>query len=236
MIEEIFPLVCEKVRCAHERLHFFRGHDHNHTFRVAEMAYRIALHEWNDEDVAESAALAGVCHDAGHIMQKVLHACKIAVTDSAIADLVHAWLISEDLFPADKEEIVSAVLEHGKANGDQDSKVLIALKDADRVVNLALDLVIRAGQHYHDLPAVDFEHFLDDPDASYQAPKSVLRDIDYALEWTDKKSPHHIRTSLGRKIGESRATVLRNFLLILQRQLKEEGLLQHIKENDLCGL
>jgi hypothetical protein len=236
MIEEKYPLVCEKIRHAHERLRFFEGHDYNHALRVAEIAYRIALCEWDDKDVAELAALAGLCHNADHVMQKVLRAGKITVTDSTIADLAHTWLVPEDLSTTDKDEIVSAVLKHGKANSDQDSKVLIALKDADRVVNLAFDLVIRAGQHYHDIPAVDFEHFLDDPDATYQKPKSVLRDIAYALEWVDKKSPHHIRTSLGRKIGEGRATVLRNFLLVLHEQLKEEELLRHIPENDLRGL
>jgi len=231
MIREMFLYVFEAVLYTHKRFGLIGGHDTHHALRVAEMAYKIAIGEWNDEHIAKLAALAGLCHNADRVIQKKLKIGKQSTPDKEVENLVIYWLgLLEELSLTDRREIISTVLKHECANSEQDSNVLIALRDADRVVNLELDLVIRSGQHYHKLPAVDFEHFIDDPSATYQEPRSVLRDIAYALEWMDEKSPYCIRTSLGRKFGEERATELRRYTDTLRKQLEETGLLKQHKQ------
>jgi len=231
MIKEMFPDAFAEVFFSHRQFKLSGGHDIYHAIRVAETAYRIAINEWNNEHVAQLAGLAGLCHNADRVAQKMLNFGRQPVPEQEIKILITFWLGNEGgLSPGDLREVINAVLKHENQNSKQDSKVLIALRDADRVVNLDLDLVIRSGQHYHDVPAVDFEHFLDDPNATYSEPRSSLRDIAYALDWVDEKSPYCICTSFGRKLGEERAIALRGFIDTLRKQLEETGLLSARKE------
>lgn len=228
MDKKNFLLVDEAVRFTHKRFKIYGGgHDFYHALRVAKTAHGITMDEWSDDGVAQLAALAGLCHNADRVLQKKLCIDINAVPDDEVKKLVFFWLSSADLSFTDRQEIIAAVMHHENKNDEQDSRVLIALADADRVVNLELDLVIRAGQCYHNIPAVDFDHFLDDPEATFREPRSVLREIAYMLEWMDEKSPFHIRTSLGRKLGKERATALQDFVNTLKGQLQETGLLQH---------
>ncbi|MBI2523850.1 hypothetical protein HYW11_01365 [Candidatus Peregrinibacteria bacterium] len=112
-------------------------------------------------------------------------------------DLVEYW-VGDVVGPKEVRQVVDAVLRHDAKNSPGDSRVLVALMDADRVVNLDVDLFPRSGQYYHDLPVVDYRHFLSDPEATYQNPESVLRDIAYSLDWADPKSPVCVRTRLGK--------------------------------------
>lgn len=96
--------------------------------------------------------------------------------------------------------------------------------DADRVVNLDADLFPRSGQYYHDLPVVDYKYFLDDQEATYRSPKSVLRDIAYSLDWADPSSPVCVRTRLGKKMAGERVKIFRTFFDALKLQLAEEGM------------
>lgn len=230
MIKEMFSLAFQAVLFTHKHFELSGGHDIYHALRVAETAYRIAIGEWDDEHIARLTALAGLCHNADRVIQKKLNVGRQPVSDLEVKNLIISWLYSEVMSINDKKEVIDAVLKHEDKSSEQDSQILIALRDADRVVNLDLDLVIRSGQHYHDVPAVDFEHFLDDPNATYSEPRSSLRDIAYALDWVDENSPYCIRTSFGKKLGEERAVALRWFIDTLRKQLEETGLLLARKE------
>ena len=219
----MFPLVVETVFLTHKRFGLFGGHDAYHALRVAEIGYKIAIEEWGNERVARMVALAGLCHNADRVAQKKLGIGRETPPDDEVKTIISFWLDSEsEIIPlTDRTEITRAVLEHGGGNSEQDSRVVIALRDADRVVNLELDLPIRSGQHYHDIPAVDFEYFLVNPTATYREPGSALRDIAYALDWVDEKSPFCICTATGRRLGRERADALRWFIDTLQKQLRD---------------
>lgn len=225
MIKEMFPRTFGAVSASHKQFELSGGHDIYHALRVAETAYKIAIKEWHDRRIARLAALAGLCHNADRVIQKKLNIGRQPVPDKVIAVLVAHWLQNENMSLSELDKVVNAVMKHEDKNSRRDSKVLIATRDADRVVNLDLDLVIRSGQHFHDVPAVDFVYFLDDPSATYSEPKSSLRDIAYALEWVDEKSPYCIRTSFGKKLGEERAVALRWFINTLLKQLEKTGML-----------
>ncbi|MDD4628695.1 MAG: hypothetical protein PHE68_04875 [Candidatus Peribacteraceae bacterium] len=188
---------------------------------MGEVAHQIASDEWGEDRLSFIAGIAGLCHNADRVIQKQLNVGRRDVPRESVVASVTAWL--QDCRIVAAPTIVEIVLGHDGRNSPQDSKALIALMDADRVVNLDADLFIRSAQHYHDIVAVDYYHFLDDPSATYRDPKSVLRDIAYSLEWADPASPVCVRTRLGRKMAQERARVFRTFIEALQGQLTGEG-------------
>ncbi len=149
-----------------------------------------------------------------------------------VRKVIAGWLKAELRFSNQREaaslvtEITEAVLNHNGKNDSSDSPVLVALMDADRLVNIELDLVIRCGQFQPDLPAVDFVHLLNDPTANYRNPKSVFRDIFHSLEWeTDLRFA--LRTSKAIEMGKPRFAALRFYLETLEGQIKESGLVPY---------
>lgn len=219
-IWELFPDVAARVRKTHEKVGLVGHHDCGHAYRVGDVAYEIAADEWNDRYIAMGAGLAGVSHNADHILQKEL-GCRDVPYDR-VWGLVHGWIGASVGGAA--YEIIDAVRKHDGINSSEDSKILIALMDADRVVNLDVDLFIRSGQRFPNDPAVDYLNYLSDPEATYRKPKSVLRDIAYALDWVDPASAVCVRTRLGKKMAESRVKVFRTFFDALKVQLEEEGM------------
>lgn len=237
-IWELLPDLALVVRRQHEEVRLTGHHDWIHAFRVAEVAWLIAYDEWGDRNLGHLAGAAGFCHNDDRLLQKTMGAGRRDVPREAIRTLVEAQIAQEErpymygsvdeplfgyLGPG-VDVIVDAVLKHDGKNSPEDSKVLIALMDADRIVNLDIDLFSRSGQFYHDLPVVDYKNLLDDPEATYRNPKSVLRDIAYALDWADPKSDVCIRTRLGEKMAAERVWVFRTFFDALKAQLEEEGI------------
>lgn len=224
LIWERFPELVAVVKKLHEEAGLAGGHhDIYHACRVGQVAYRIFKNEWEYVSEALVASAAGVCHNADRVLEEKTQQ---KTTKEAVSQLVDDWLVKTTGFTSfDRGRIVDAVLKHTGRNSPQDSSVLIALMDADRVVNLDMDLLPRSGQNYKNLPVVDMFNFLDDPDATYRNPKSVLRDIAYSLEWLDPASPFYIRTRLGRLMGTQRGIAFRMMMDTLKYQLEEEGIL-----------
>lgn len=222
-IWEVFPYVGRLVREKHEQVGLFGHHNWVHAFRVGEVARQVALEEWGDERLSHLAGLVGYSHNADRLLQKELGLGRQAVPRESVVALVTSWLPGT-LSEAEVAGCVEAVLKHDSKNSLADSSILVALMDADRVVNLDVDLFPRSGQYYHDLPVVDHCYFLDDPEATYRDPKSVLRDIAYALDWVNPESPVCVRTRLGRQMAEKRVKVFRTFFDALEVQLEEEGM------------
>jgi len=219
-----FPQLFEAVKADHERAGLFRGHDIYHALRVAEWALRIAYDEWSDRRLAELAGIAGLCYNADHIIREERgDDMKPEETHS----LVERWLAHTLLTPEETETVIAAVMGHAGINSDTDSRVLIALMDADRVVNLDSDVIIRSGRYHTDVPAIDYVHFLQDPEATYLEPKSTLRDISHCLDWIEEGGRVCVRTRLGKELGKERALFLQTFFGTIEKQLTDVGLLPY---------
>ncbi len=217
-IWEIYPEILAAVRKSHEEVNLVGHHDWIHVCRVAEVAYRIGMDEYNG--VASLAGIAGLCHNADRILEKK----RIVVSEESVRGLLNEWLVSPSLNAGSKELIANAVLKHNQRNGDDDSAVLVVLMDADRVISLDVDLFPRSGQNYCDLPVVDYRNLWSDPEATYRSPKTVLRDISYSLEWADLDNKAvGVRTRLGKKMAAKRAAIFRMFFNALRDQLGDEG-------------
>lgn len=223
-IWEQFPEIAQQIRKKHDQVGLHGHHDFVHAFRVGEVARKVALDQWSDKRLADLAGLAGLCHNADRLLQKWSGR---RAKRKSVDTLVTRWL-QGTLDDDEVRAVVDAVVKHDGLNSSGDSRILIALMDGDRVVNLDVDLFIRSGQLHRDLPAVDYQHFLNDSEATYRNPKSVLRDIAYALEWVNPHSHVCVRTRLGQKMAEGRSTVFRasleSFIKSLKASLKEEGI------------
>ncbi len=224
-IPDRFPRLFERVRKDHIAVGLFGAHDIYHALRVAEYAYSFALFEWNDKRLAELAGIAGLLHNADHTIPQHIKTQEPYIERLEIMKIVNRWIGTGDnhneYIRGDERSMISdAVLGHTGKNSDADSKILIALMDADRVVNMEADIIMRAGQFRPDIPAVDFVHFLNDPKATYQNPRSILRDINYCLDWVTEGGPVCVRTKLGKQLGKERAEFLRLYIETLKKQLE----------------
>lgn len=221
---ELFPELYRVVKEEHERVGLIGdGHDFWHAVRVAQCAIKIA----ETPEVGRLAAAAGLCHNADYILRLKNPRWWSNPAPDLITLCVQNWLQQEPRI-RDEEylQIADAVVLHDRQNKYQVGKpVVITLADADRVVNLEADVIIRCGQYYSNLPAVDPVHWLDDPEATYRKPKSVLRDIAYALDWVERGGPVSIRLPKAWGPAISRATFLRSYLETVRRQWKEAGFL-----------
>ena len=233
-IWEELPNLFAAVRKSHEEIGLMGHHDFVHAARVGEIAWQIAADEQYGKIPALLSGAAGLCHNANHVVQKKLGVGRREVPKEEVEKLIHSWLLADYEFRPSPPEgevaesrrnlVANVVLAHDRHNSKYDNPVLIALMDADRVVNLDCDLFPRSGQFYHDLPVVDYKNFLDDPEATYRSPKTVLKDISYSLEWADSGTPVCVRTRLGKKLANERATTFRIFFRILNSQFEQEGI------------
>ena len=227
-IWELFPGIAANVRRSHEEVGLVGHHDWVHAFRVGEIARQLALDEWGrgDERLSYLAGIAGLVHNADKILERKAGIGRRLVEANQVVSLIRATLCDGskyDFSTEEEREIVEAVLKHDGRNSETDSRTLIALMDGDRVVNLDSDLYPRSGQHYAELPVVDYKHLISDPEATYRKPRTVFRDIAYSLDWVTEGSGVCVRTRLGKEMGERRSKLFRQVVDSLIEQLAEEG-------------
>ncbi|MEK7166158.1 MAG: HD domain-containing protein [Patescibacteria group bacterium] len=204
---ELFSDLWKVVYFRHLKSGILSGcHDPFHTARVGQYAFEIA----ETPDVARLAGVAGLCHNADRILQHDLKVGRKDVPMEMVRDLVNKWLDCIDLSKDDRDLILDAVLNHSLPNDSNDGPVLMALKDADRLANLELDVIMRSAQFYPDFPVVDPVNWLSDPTATFREPKSVVKDLANNAEWGNFGDPKFgIRLSK----AQLRATEFTNFLL-----------------------
>ena len=223
-VRELFPELYRVVKEKHERVGLTGdGHNFWHAVRVAQCALDIA----ETPEVGRLAAAAGLCYNAGRILNKEFVVGDFPTPrDSIISKRVENCLRQESrLAGQEYSVIVEAVLLHNRQNWEQAGKpVAITLADADRIVNLEADVVIRNGQFHHSLPAVDPVHFLSDPAASYRDPRSVLFDISLSLDWMEPGGPVCIRLPKAWGRAKPRAEFLRLYLDTVLRQWEQAGM------------
>ncbi|MDP2598711.1 MAG: hypothetical protein Q8P49_02685 [Candidatus Liptonbacteria bacterium] len=240
---ELYPALTKAVKRTHDEAAewlggpMFHCHDFDHTLRVANYAMVIAP----DEKTGKMAAIAGLCHNADRILQKKLKVGPFGkVPREDIEKMVRGWLTVEFDTPKMREgdpyrprfdtteegrAIIDAVLNHGNKNGKGDSAVLITLMDANRLVNIEADVLVRDGQYFGDtLRVVDPVHLDKDPNASFRNLGSILRNSVEKFDWEMEGGFVGIRLPKARELMKSRFIFLRLWIETVRAQREEAGL------------
>ena len=211
------------MREAHETRKMAHGHDFDHALAVANLAGKFC----EGPELVNLAWLAGLCHNADRIIAIDRGMGRREVPDEAVEQLVRGWL-EDALIGWRKSAAIHAVLDHGKPNDPNDTAVTIALKDADRVVNARLDVVIRSGQFHADLPVLEPTLLINDTRGKYNARLTVVADLLDCLDWGNLNDQRFgVRTSGARAMITARVKRLREFLEAIVEQREEEGLVPY---------
>lgn len=234
-IWEVYPGLAGAVKQAHDEVGLNNGgHDFDHALRVAQMALTVAWPE--NQHLALFAGMAGLCHNADRILERKLHLKSgniSTVSDEDVIALTRGWLRSvigfgEWEWRSEFTSVIEAVINHGsKPNSPDDHLVTIALTDADRLINMEPDVIIRYGQHHLDIPALDPVYIEATPGANYRDPKTVAWDIANCITWAAETGPYILRLPKARELGQERAAYLRMFLDTLKRQRANLGLIPY---------
>lgn len=185
-----------------------KGHDFYHAYRVAQCAKRIA----ENERVAELGWVAGIVHNSDHLFP------------GNISENLKRYFEATSLCAKDWHLIIEAVQNHSERNGQDDNAIQICLMDADKVVCMELDVIIRAAQFVCHLPIYDPRFvFEKDPTADYRNPKTILRDIQGCLEWVEQEG--WFRLPKARALAQERYNKLKAFHDDFAAQLAESGVL-----------
>ncbi|MEK7598915.1 MAG: hypothetical protein AAB474_00480 [Patescibacteria group bacterium] len=219
---KIFPGLWKAIYDRHVKANMSTGgHDPFHAARAGQHAFNIA----EDQATARLAAIAGLCHNADRILQHELKIGKKEVPEEIIADLVNKWLDEIDLHAEERSIIIGAVLKHSLPNDPDDSQVLVALRDADRLINLEPDEIIRSGQ-FHKVPAVDPIYWLSDPAATFKEPRSVIKDLSHCAEWGNFNDPKFgIRLPKAQALAAKHAKFMLDYIERVKEVWEEAGLL-----------
>ncbi len=227
---DLYPEVARRVRVRHIASGLeTSAHDFRHAAAVADTAYRIALDQWENETTARLAGLAGLMHNADRVLETEARLPRgTEVAHDAQVTLIRSWLRYKvlELPPKELETIIDAVLKHSGKNDPSDSNVLIALRDADRVVNLRLDDIMRGVRCLLDVPDINHDCYLGSPTATWHEPGSVIQSLLHDTWWAEEwNKNYNMRTRLGWKMAKERAGLIKEFIATLEAQLKEDGLL-----------
>lgn len=228
---EIFPALTRAVKLSHEKLPWpmLYCHDNDHVLRVGDRALVIA----EDEESGRLAAAGGLTHNADRFLQKLAGSGRSGmVADSAVVAMVNDWLNAEPIgtfSESDRELIVDAVLKHSNRNSPADGLVHRTLQDADRTVNIELDVIIRKGQFFgDDMRVVDPVHLLDDPDATYKAPGSILWTVKDDIECFEAENGvASLRLPKAREYAKPLFAEARQYLHMVLRQRDRAGLIAY---------
>ena len=226
-----FQSLFSLIQGAHEYRKMSHGHGFDHAFAVANLA---ALFCEASED-REFAWMAGLCHNADRMIALDRGTPRREVPDEDVNGLVYEWLsVIEHIgkyqidWDFEKVSIINAVLNHGKPNDSGDDTITRALKDADRVVNARLDVVIRSAQFQPELPVIDLALGLDDKRGKYNGRLTVVADLMDCLDWGNLEDARFgVRTAGAKKMIVERVALLKQFLEMIVEQRREEGLVPY---------
>ncbi len=214
----------ETVQRAHEERKMANGHDFDHAFSVANLAFKFC----ETDEFKELAWIAGLYHNADRIIACDRKSPRLKVPPEGIETLVQEWLAFGRFSESAKLIVIGAVLSHNEPNSDSDDAVTIALKDADRVVCSRIDVVVRAGQFHPDIPVLDPHLLFDDKRGSFTERLSVMASLRDCLDWGNLEDKRFgVRTEKAKKMIVARTEMLRSFLLAIIEQRREEGLVPY---------
>ena len=236
-IWEMFPALCRAVNSTHNEyakrlnVQMFHCHDFDHALRVANMAWVIAP----DEKTGRLAAVAALCHNDDRLLQVETGVGPFGeVSRELRMKMIDGWLDAEPtgtFSASDRNTIIDAVMNHSKRN-DQDGKdslVLVTLKDADRLVNVEVDCIMRKAQYFgNSLRIVDPVNLLDDPKATFPKPGSAIRSLKLDLvDFQAEGGVASLRLPKAREIGKRRFAFWQLFLQEVVEQRQEMGLVPY---------
>lgn len=230
-IWEAYPGLASAVSHKHKQVGLINGgHDFDHALRVAQMAYVVAVDQ--SPKMALLAGVAGLLHNTDRILERALQIKSENISRVSDADVIHMALqmLNEWTDIAGEEEhwVIDAVVNHGsKPNLLDDHLVTIALADADRLINMEPDIIIRGGQYHPDIPVLDSVYIEATPGANYRDPKTVVCAIANCITWAAETGPYILRLPKARELGQERAGYLRTFIDTIKRQLADLGLVPY---------
>ena len=213
---ETHPNTLKELQKIHDRGDWIHAH------RVGRCAYHFALDQWGNEGLARDVGLSGLFHNIGKILRKKYGSQFSRGVMKSFLNEALQWERREDHIDI-VSKIIYLIQGHKEENKDDDSKELIALKDANRFVNLSLERIMFSARRYPEIPVINYDVMFD-PRSTYQYPRSVLEHVTFALEWVNPESPYCIRTQLAQKEAQPRADKLRSFASDLRDQIAEEGM------------
>ncbi len=227
---ELYPNLTKAVKKTHDEVgqefgvQAFHCHDFFHAWRVSNWAERIAP----DPETARKAGIAGLLHNDDRVIQVEEG---LGFADKVPADLrvetMNCWLDAEPagtFTPEERAEIIDAVLKHSNRNGTDDSLVLITLMDADRLVNIEADCIIRNGQYFgNTLQVIDPIYLLDDPKATFRDPRSILWTMPTRFDWEVEGGFVGLRLPKAREFAKSRFAFWTLYIETVIAQIKESG-------------
>ena len=149
-----------------ERPH--QGHGMDHDVTVAQLCLRISP----NEHIEKLAWLAGILHSTDRTVERG--------NTGKVAELVEGFiqLLPDSVSSYVRALIHDAVMRHAEMNRDDQTLVQQVLMDADRLANLQAAVIMRCGQHYSKVPALELEWLGEmNPNSTYNEPCSVLDDV-----------------------------------------------------------
>ena len=229
----LFPKLVETILATHKETKEMAnsgwgGHDAIHDIRVAQMTLVLG-YETNPHE-ARLACCAALLHSIDWILKRKLQIKTEAQTvnipnvpEEKIKKLAEEWLEKfTDIRDADKELVITSAVQHGsRPNHPDDSLVFILLTDADKLINMEVDVLMRSGQHHANSQILDPIYFENEPNATYQDHKTTLWDIWHCTTWMDETGPYILRLPKARELGKERAEFLLFAIQTLKNQIGE---------------
>lgn len=189
-----------------------RGHGPEHDTLVAGYCLLIA---GNDNRLAEMTWIAAHLHSLDRFFK------------NKYEEMINGMLAKcEELSQEEITEIKFAVMHHDQPNEDDDSALLIVLKDADRLANVMPHVIARSGQFQPGLPVIEqgYIGLEKHPLTTKRSPRSIHDDLLGCLEWhSDSDARFAIRTEVAKKIGEELFDYLRMWFTLSHKHLKMTG-------------
>ena len=188
-----------------------RGHGIDHDLMVAGYCLQLAEDNWISPLVWAAALLHSIDRFFGE------------QTEEKIDQML-------DLFLGYTEESIAsvklAVLRHDRPNSPDDSLVQVILQDADHLTNAGPLVLVRCGQFYPNLPAIELEfvgRLERAPGSTYKNPRSCKDDLLGCLDW-EQDVDFGLRTQRAKEIGVPYFNFLRQFFNLTHKQFQEVGL------------
>lgn len=152
------------------------GHGPEHDLTVAKWCLELT----DDQDARELAWVAALVHSIDRLLpQSFPKEIMKSIVDRQLSYLPENYFTEHE-----RDVICRAVRHHDEKNKPDDSDVLIVLKDADRLANLAPEIIMRAGQFAPTVPSFNLKNIdSPDPTGSFGNLKTALDDLYYVLEW-----------------------------------------------------
>ncbi len=170
-----------------------RGHGFDHDITVAMLAVAISP----DSKSAALSYCAALLHSLDRVLVGIYSEEIKEVSEKRVRAHMNTYLqyLPKGMFTElEKDEIKEAAMRHSELNQLDQSLTQQILMDADRLSNLMLPVVIRAGQFRSTTPVFDFSFFgKQNPNSTYANPLSILDNLrlnisEYSPQFRIKKA------------------------------------------------